>query len=98
METFTPDQPTQPPIHLGIERVTQTEERTFTGERAYRAGVQHWTALGWTISTVTNFQPRAGCGRMLALGLFALVWKPKQKFTVVFTKTTVLPGLAPQGE
>lgn len=41
-------------------------------------------ALGWRAVGVSEMSQRSGCMRMLTLGLFALVWKPKAHFMVTF--------------
>ncbi|HUY76598.1 MAG TPA: hypothetical protein VMV29_07485 [Ktedonobacterales bacterium] len=61
--------------------------RLYEGERALQAGIAEMAAQGWSIVSQSNFQPPAGAGRTLALGLLGrALFKPPKKYTVVFQR------------
>jgi hypothetical protein len=60
--------------------------RTYEGEDARNKGVADMLAKGWRVAAETSYQPRAGAGRVLALGLLAAAIKPKVKFVVTFER------------
>lgn len=60
--------------------------RIYTGEKAMRKGIDRMAKQGWRVVSQSSHQPRAGVGRMVALGLFAAVFKPPMRFTVVYER------------
>jgi hypothetical protein len=60
--------------------------RTYEGQDARDKGVAGMLATGWRVVTETSYQPRAGVGRVLALGVLAAAIKPKVKFIVTFER------------
>jgi hypothetical protein len=41
---------------------------------------------GWHVVATTEIQQRAGCLRILAIGIFAAIFKPKPHYLVTFAK------------
>jgi sRNA-binding protein len=62
--------------------------RTYEGEKARDAGIVEMSKQGWKVTSVNAYQPRAGAGRIVALGLLAAVAKPPMRFTVIFERAT----------
>lgn len=60
--------------------------RTYEGEKALQEGIAAMARQGWRVVSQASFQPRAGAGRIVALGLLAAVAKPPMKFTVVYQR------------
>lgn len=59
---------------------------TYTGEKAMQRGISDMARQGWRVVSQSSFQPRAGVGRILLIGIFAAVIKPKMKFQVVYER------------
>jgi hypothetical protein len=60
--------------------------RTYEGEKDMQAGIQRMAKRGWKVVSQSGYQPRAGLGRVVALGLMAAVIKPKAKFIVIYER------------
>lgn len=59
----------------------------YTGSDAMQRGITEMARSGWRVASQTSYQPRAGCMRVVLLGgIGALVFKPRTKFSVVFTR------------
>lgn len=59
---------------------------TYTGEKAMQRGISSMARQGWRVVSQSSYQPRAGVGRILLIGVFAAIWKPKTRFQVVFER------------
>lgn len=70
----------------GIPADARQITRIYEGEQAMQAGIEQMTAKGWRVVSQNSYQPRAGAGRIVALGIFAAVVKPPQKFTVIYER------------
>jgi hypothetical protein len=68
------------------EAQTGQKTRTYSGEKDMREGIARMAQQGWKVVSQSSYQPRAGVGRVIALGLFAAVIKPNAKFTVVYER------------
>lgn len=63
------------------------EVREYKGAHEAQAGIATMARQGWRVSSQSSYQPRAGCLRILMLGgIGALVWKPKPRFVVTYTR------------
>lgn len=61
--------------------------RTYKGEKAMLEGIAMMARQGWQVVSQSSFQPRAGVGRTLALGVVgAALIKPPMKFVVTFAR------------
>jgi hypothetical protein len=65
----------------------QQVTREYKGNKEMLAGVQQMQRAGWRVVSQTGYQPGAGVGRVLALGVVgAAVFKPGAKFIVTFER------------
>ena len=60
--------------------------REYEGEKALVAGIADMARKDWRVQSQNSYQPRAGAGRVLALGLGAAVIKPQMRFVVVYAR------------
>lgn len=66
--------------------------RQYKSENAFRHDAERLANRGYIVATVTNQQPRAGCLRILTLGLFTLIFPPKPVLIVTYRLADGLPG------
>ncbi len=59
--------------------------KRYKDEREYQRDAQRMIKRGYKIATVTSETPRAGCARILTLGIFTLFFPPKAQFVVTYT-------------
>lgn len=59
--------------------------KRYKDEREYQRDAQKMARRGYKVATVTSEKPRAGCGRILTLGLFALIFPPKSIYIVTYS-------------
>ncbi len=64
----------------------QTEVRVYKSNDEFRRDAEKAAKKGWTVQTVTERKPRAGCGRILTLGLLTLVRPPKPELVVTYVR------------
>lgn len=64
----------------------ETESKTYKSSKDYENDSKRRIQDGWEVAGVVNNQPRSGCGRILLLGLFTLIWKPKPEITATYVK------------
>lgn len=67
------------------QRQQQTQIE-YKNRRQMRHGVAHMARHGWRVVATTEIQQRAGCLRILAIGIFAAIFKPKPHYLVMFAK------------
>lgn len=67
----------------------ETMVRTYKSTDDYRKDAAKLAKQGWAPSNVLEEKPRAGCFRILTLGLFALVRPPKSKYVVTYQRSLV---------
>lgn len=60
--------------------------REYKSREAFERDAQKLAAEGYSVVSVTETQPRAGCIRILTLNLLALVWRPKPKLVVTYQR------------
>jgi len=58
--------------------------KRYRSQKAYQADAVKMLKAGYEVVTVTSEQPRSGCGRILLIGLFAAVFKPKPVLVVTY--------------
>jgi hypothetical protein len=67
----------------------QTMKR-YKDQRAFQKDAPNMLARGWYIQSQNSYQPRAGIGRIVALGgIGALVFKPKEQVMVTYVRSAV---------
>lgn len=64
----------------------QTIVREYKSRQEFERDAAKLADQGYSVLTVTESQPRSGCLRMLTLGFFALIWKPKNKLIVTYQR------------
>lgn len=52
----------------------------------YEKDAPRMAAEGWRVVTVTEQTQRTGCLRMVTLGFFSLIWKPKPHLVVTYQR------------
>lgn len=60
--------------------------KRYKDERAYQRDAQRWVRRGYKVSHVISEKPRAGCARILTLGLFTLLFPPKSELVVTYSR------------
>lgn len=63
------------------------EVKRYKNEAEYKKDANKMLAKGYEVQSVTSEQPRSGCGRILALGFFAAIFKPKPVLVVTYRLT-----------
>jgi hypothetical protein len=63
--------------------------REYRSTKEYQKSAERLAKQGWTVQSVTERQPRAGCARILFLGLFAGIFRPKSILVVTFVRSRV---------
>lgn len=58
--------------------------KRYKNEKEYQKDAAKLAAKGYEIQSVVSEQPRAGCGRILTIGLFAAIFKPKPELVVTY--------------
>lgn len=58
--------------------------RRYKDEKAYQKDAAKLARQGYEVASVVSEQPRSGCGRILAIGLFAAIFKPKPELVVTY--------------
>lgn len=64
------------------------EVREYKDSKEFEKDRGDWLRRGWRIVSVTDVPQRPGVGRVAALGLGALVIKPKSRVWVIYELTT----------
>lgn len=64
----------------------RTFVRTYRSQSDFQSDAEVAAQHGWSVVSVTELSQRAGCMRILALGLFTLIWRPKSKILVTYTR------------
>ena len=74
------------------------EVRRYRNEKEYQKDAGKMAAKGYEVQSVVSEQPRSGCGRILTIGIFAAIFKPKPELVVTYrlVPTTATPP-APKG-
>lgn len=58
--------------------------KRYKSEKQYQQDAQRMTAQGYKVVSVTSEQPRAGCLRIVTLGIFTLLWPPRPVLVVTY--------------
>ena len=58
--------------------------KRYQNEKAYQRDAGRMAAKGYEVPSVVSEQPRSGCGRILAIGFFAIMFKPKPVLVVTY--------------
>jgi hypothetical protein len=58
--------------------------KRYKYDKEYQRDAQRMAKAGYIVQSVTSEQPRAGCGRWLTLGIFALMFKPTPELVVTY--------------
>ena len=61
--------------------------KRYKTEKLYQKDARRMLKRGYCVQSVISEQPRAGCGRILTLGFFALLFKPKPELVVTYHLT-----------
>lgn len=66
---------------------TETMVRVYRGNAAYQKDATKLAKDGWNPTGMVERKPRAGCLRILTLGLFTLIFPPKPELVVTYRRT-----------
>lgn len=66
--------------------------REYKGRDAFERDAQQLAEQGYSVVSVVDAQQRSGCMRMMTIGFFALVWKPKAKLIVTYQRAAPPAG------
>lgn len=58
--------------------------KKYKDERVFQIDSRRMLSKGYEVQTVTSEQPRSGCGRILLIGIFAAIFKPKPVIIVTY--------------
>lgn len=58
--------------------------KRYKDERAYQKDAQRMVRRGYKVTSVTSEMQRAGCARILTLGIFTLLFPPKPQLVVTY--------------
>ncbi len=70
----------------------ETMVRTYRGTDRFQKDAKRLAKDGWSVSNTVSQRPRAGCGRILSLGLFTLIFPPKPELVVTYTRIAARRG------
>lgn len=59
--------------------------KRYPNEREYQRDAQRMARKKYKVISVASEQPRSGCMRILAIGLFAMIFKPKPVLVVTYS-------------
>jgi len=60
--------------------------RRYKSEREYQKDAGRWAKRGYRVAHVVSETQRAGCMRLLTLGIFTLLFPPKAAFVVTYQR------------
>lgn len=63
-----------------------TTVRTYRSHRDFERDANKMAQDGWRVASTMDQQQRSGCMRWMTLGLFSLIWKPKSKIVVTYSR------------
>lgn len=63
--------------------------KRYQNEKAYQKDAAKMLKKGYEVQNVVSEQPRSGCGRILTIGLFAAIFKPKPELVVTYRLATL---------
>lgn len=59
--------------------------KRYKNERDYQRDAQRMSKRSYHVVSVTSEKPRAGCLRIVSLGLFTLIFPPKPELVVTYS-------------
>jgi len=59
--------------------------KRYPNERDYQRDAQKMARKNYKVVSVTSDKPRAGCMRILTLGIFTLIFPPKTELVVTYS-------------
>lgn len=62
--------------------------KRYKNEKEFQKDARHMLSKGYSVQSVTSEQPRSGCGRILLIGIFAGIFKPKPVLIVTYRYTS----------
>lgn len=68
--------------------VVEQQVKVYKSVKDYRKDVPKMARHGWKVQSSIEENPRSGCGRILMLGFFALLFRPKSKIVVTYVRET----------
>lgn len=74
------------PDPSGEDRGDPVAVKEYRDRGAYERGAQDMAARGYAVISVVEQSQNAGCLRIMTLGLFALVVRPRPHFVVTYQK------------
>lgn len=70
------------------KKVPEVLVKRYTNKRQFERDARELAKQGYVVTDVATKQPRIGLTRMLLLGFFALLFKPKAQIIVTYQLTT----------
>lgn len=58
--------------------------KRYKSDKEYQKDVNKMLKAGYEVQSVTSEQPRSGCARILTIGIFAAIFKPKPVTVVTY--------------
>lgn len=58
--------------------------KRYANERAFSKDANRMAKRGYVVASTTSEQPRAGCARILTLGIFTLLFPPTPVIVVTY--------------
>lgn len=58
--------------------------KRYKSDREYQNDAKRMVLGGYEVQSVVSEQPRSGCGRILLIGIFAAIFKPKPVLVVTY--------------
>lgn len=77
---------TNVPLMRGASVSAETMVRTYPNPDAYQRDARKLAGKGWSVSNTMERKPRAGCARILTLGLFTMLFPPKPEIVVTYVR------------
>jgi len=76
------------------KKVKDVLVKRYTNERQFERDARELAKRGYVVTDVATRQPRSGLMRIILLGFFALLFKPKGQIIVTYRLTTAHEGAA----
>ncbi len=58
--------------------------KRYKSDREFQTDARKMASKGYEVQSVTSEQPRSGCARILLIGIFAAIFKPKPVLVVTY--------------
>lgn len=66
----------------------ETRVRIYKSSGSFQREASKLAQQGWSVTATTSRQPRAGCLRILTLGIWTVVFPPKPEIVVTYSRQT----------